>query len=243
MKQYQSLIETLKKQLKAAGFTYAKIAEHIDLSEASIKRIFALKKMSMERLEELCDLIQLDIEELVRINSHEKRQTSSLTLEQEQKLSQNKDLLLLAGCFMNQWSMEEIRATYDIPQLIKLMNELDDMKIIEVLPHDRFKLLISRNFSWIKNGPIQHFFNTHVQSDFLASSFTQPNQHKLFRIGMLSPESRKKLIDKLEKVAYEFNDLHENDSHLKVGKRNGSAILLAIRDWEFSVFSNMRKDN
>lgn len=242
MRQHQSLIDTLKKQLKAAGFTYAKIAEHIDLSEASIKRIFALKKMSMQRLEELCDLIQLDIEELVRINSQQQRQTSSLSLKQEQKLSQNRELLLLAVCLMNHWSVADIRATYEINNLIKLLNELDAMKIIEVLPHDRVKLLVSRNFAWIKNGPIQHFFNTQVQSNFLASGFNQASQHKLFRVGMLSPESRNKLIEKLEKVAREFNDLHELDSHLPVGKRNGSGIMLAIRDWEFSVFKDMRRN-
>ena len=41
MPQVSPLISTLKKQLKAHGKTYADVAELLQLSEASVKRLFA----------------------------------------------------------------------------------------------------------------------------------------------------------------------------------------------------------
>ncbi len=46
MSQADSLIETLKRQLRAQGKTYADVAEWLALSEASVKRLFAEKHFS-----------------------------------------------------------------------------------------------------------------------------------------------------------------------------------------------------
>ena len=55
----------LKRLLKARGRTYAEAAGVLELSEASVKRLFASGDLSLERLERLCDWIGVDIADVV----------------------------------------------------------------------------------------------------------------------------------------------------------------------------------
>ena len=62
-----TLIETLKQALKANGLTYADIARSLNWSEASVKRWFANGNMTVQRLEAICELIGMEMIDLVRM--------------------------------------------------------------------------------------------------------------------------------------------------------------------------------
>ena len=61
MTQTSALIDTLKKSLKTHQLTYALVAEKLNMSEANIKRMFASKRFSLDRLEEICQLMQMEL--------------------------------------------------------------------------------------------------------------------------------------------------------------------------------------
>jgi transcriptional regulator with XRE-family HTH domain len=65
--QTEALIETLKHALKANGLTYADVARSLDWSEASVKRWFASGNMSIQRFEAICELIGMEMTDLVRM--------------------------------------------------------------------------------------------------------------------------------------------------------------------------------
>ena len=65
MEQTHQLIDTLKKELRRVGKTYADVAKELDLSEASVKRLFSERNFSLYRLEKTCTLIGIDMAELV----------------------------------------------------------------------------------------------------------------------------------------------------------------------------------
>ena len=52
MAQTSELIKTLKQALKAHGKTYAAVARELNLTEASVKRLFWQKNFSLERLDQ-----------------------------------------------------------------------------------------------------------------------------------------------------------------------------------------------
>ena len=83
---------------------------------------------------------------------------------------------------LQRWSFEEVIATYDISEHegIRMMPRFDRMNLIEMLPGNRYKLLISRNFNWIKSGPIQNFFERQLQADYFESKFNKPSELRLF---------------------------------------------------------------
>lgn len=238
------LIDSLKTALKSHGLTYAEVAKRIDLSEASVKRMFSQKHLTLARLDEICRLIDLEISDLVQMAADRQKYISHLTVEQEKVLVEDSKLLLMAACLLNRWSVDEILETYDIPELecIQLLAKLDRMKILELLPKNRVKLLVSRNFSWLPRGPIQEFFQQKVQQDYLDSPFRDEGEKRVFVNGMLSVASNVQLIKKIEKVISEFHELHTEDIRLPLERKHGMAMLLAIRPWEMKSFHDIRKD-
>ena len=51
MAQTTALIETLKQALKSRRLTYAEVARRLEMSEANVKRMFASRRFTLDRLE------------------------------------------------------------------------------------------------------------------------------------------------------------------------------------------------
>ena len=96
MAQAESLVNALKNLLKARGITYAQLAKGLGLSEASVKRIFAERSFTLERLDQVCTLLGIQISDLARMVVAEQPVPSRLTEEQEKKLVADPKLLLVA---------------------------------------------------------------------------------------------------------------------------------------------------
>lgn len=244
MGQISSLIKTLKAELKASGKTYADVAQHLDLSDASVKRMFSNFSFSLERLEKICLMINLEISDLVKAMNDSQHLISHLTEEQEQELVANEKLLLLAVCARNYWSIDDITSYYDITthECIALLAKLDKLKLIELLPGNRIKLLLKPDFRWLKDGPIEHHFRSHIQSEFFNNSFSGKNEFRLFLSGNLSDKSISHFIKTLNELAREFSELHADDKNTPINEKQNIGMLLAIRPWELSAFTRLRKE-
>jgi len=244
MSQSKALIATVKTVLRQQRKTYRDIAAALELSEASVKRLFAEQSFSLQRLEKICDFLELDFFELVKITEQNAQKISQLSHEQENEIVKNLRLLLVANCLLNHWTFEEVIGIYKIEELegIQLLAKLDRMKIITLLPGNRVKLMVARDFGWIPNGPIQQFFEASVQSEFFQSSFNGPGEFRYFINGMISKRSNQELHRKAQRLAKEFNQLHDLDSELPANERFGTSIMIAMRPWELHVFESFRRN-
>ena len=159
-----ALVEALKRELKVRRITYATLAPQLDLSEASVKRMFSRRDFTLKRLDEICRCAQIEFSDLARAVARDEALISYLTLEQEKEIVSDRKLFLVAVCLLNHVTFDQIVETYDISiaECVKLMVRLDRLKFIELLPANRAKLLISRTFGWLPDGPIQQFFNHHA---------------------------------------------------------------------------------
>ena len=57
MTETAQLIDMLKRQLKAQGMTYRDVARALDVSETSVKRLFASGRFTLERVVEIAQLL------------------------------------------------------------------------------------------------------------------------------------------------------------------------------------------
>ena len=243
MQQSHALIDLLKKLIREHGKTYKDIAKAIDMSEASIKRLFSEKTFSMARFEEVCSALNIDLIEVVHLLEERTKKTEQLTVAQERELVSQQDLLLVAVLVLSNWSFTDIHAEYKFtePKLVKLFAQLDRMKIIELQPGNRVRLLIAPSFDWIPDGPIQQFFEKHVQSDFFASRFAKPNELRLFVNGMLSPASHQDITQKMRRLIQEFHHCLEKDRKLPLEEKWGTGLVVAMRPWRLPVFEKLRR--
>jgi transcriptional regulator with XRE-family HTH domain len=238
-----ALVESLKRELKARGVTYARVARELKMSEASIKRMFSQKNFTLHRLDRICQLIDVEVTDLLRETGPTEELISQLTHEQEAQIIADKKLLLVAICALNHWTLAQILAIYDIPrtECIKLLAQLDRLKIIRLLPHNKIRPLVTRAFSWLPDGPIQRYFNAQVQKDYFHSSFDRPGELLLLVNGMLSKASGAAVISRLHRIAQEFRELHNEDVRVPFAERSAISLLLAVRRWELHAFHDLRR--
>src|SRR5690606_29614801 len=96
MAQINLLIHELKRRMQDQRLTYANLEKALKLSESSVKRMFAKRSMSLQRLEDICNLLRLEISDIVEAMHAQRRYVTELTREQEAALVADPKLLLFA---------------------------------------------------------------------------------------------------------------------------------------------------
>lgn len=233
---------TIKQLLRQQGINYRLLAKELDLSESAIKHMFAAGNMSLKRLDAICAILKLDLADLIdSIQTSDHLEQLSFVYEKE--LVSDQRLLLVAYCVVNHWGMQAIIQRYLISdtECIQYLAKLDRMKLIELLPSNRIRPRISSSFKWIKNGPIERFFRTQVQSEFLASHFSGDDSIRIVNNGNLSPEARKQLIDRLKMIEQLFEDLNQQEKKRAHLEKQGTTMVLALRPWEFTAFVDLER--
>ncbi len=243
MAQSSALLHTLKKQLKAQGKTYLDVAHALQLSEASVKRLFSEQNFTLQRLEIVSQLAGLELSDLMQKMTKDQQRLTQLNRDQEKEIASDLLLLIVAISVINGFSFADILGQYEITdtECIQKLAKLDRLKIIELQPNNRIKLLIDPNFSWLPNGPIQQFFQEKVEQDFFRSRFDKQNEKLIVLNGVMTPATNIALQKKMERLAAEFNNLIQDDAPLAMDQKYGNTMVLAIRQWQYSLFKSYKK--
>ncbi len=223
--------------------TYADIARQLEMSEANVKQMFAKNRFSLQRLEQVCQLMQMEMSDLFVLYEASRQRIDHLTEQQEVELVGDEKLLLVAVSVRNHLSFENIVGHYHISETecIRHLAKLDRLKVIDLLPDNRIKLRIDEHFSWLPNGPIERFFEREIQRQFLKSRFRGEMEQRLFHFGLLSDASSHIMIEKMNSLAHEFTESHKQDLKLPLHKRHSQGLMLAMRPWELGIFKSLIK--
>ena len=97
MAQSKALVQTLKRTLRSVRITYADIATHLGMSEANVKRLFATHSFTLQRLEAVCGMMNMDLADLFSLHEASRERIRHLSRQQEQELVGDAKLLLRPG--------------------------------------------------------------------------------------------------------------------------------------------------
>lgn len=243
MARSNTIVDLLKKELRSQGMSYRQLAQHLDLSESTIKHMFSSKNFSLNRLDKICEILGFELTDLVEKFQQRQPKIERLSLEHEKQLVSDLPLLLVAYCVTNFWTVDDILRTYGIEEheCIACLVKLDRMKIIELLPENRIKLLIANNFAWHRNGPIEKFFRKEVQGRFLSSDFNANDELRVVKIGDLTNKSIMQIIERLKSSGDLYDELQREDRRQEFEECHGTSMVLAIRKWQFEAFKQFEK--
>ncbi len=236
MSQTEQILDALKKCLRAKGLTYRDVAEALDMSEASVKRIFSRKTFTLSRLEEICRFLEMSIYDLTRLTEmHAERGSSVLTIPQEEALARDSSLLTYFYLLLLGRTAERIARDYGIDrrQETRLLTLLDRLKLIDLYPNNRFRLLTSRRILWRPDGPIRRKYEREVKAQFLAHRFKGKDEWLSLESTELSEASIKVLTRKLERLSQDFDELAEIDMSLPRDRKQSFGLMLALRPWTY----------
>ncbi|MES2127282.1 MAG: helix-turn-helix transcriptional regulator [Pseudomonadota bacterium] len=243
MQEISHIVATLKRLLKARGMTYRELGAALDLSEPSVKRLFSSERLTLERLAQVSALLGYTLAELTQEAAASSLQLHVLTRKQETQLVSNETLLLVAVCALNHWTLAGIVAAYrlDTPACLKHLLVLDRMGLIELLPGDRIRLRIARDFDWLPDGPIRRYFLQQGLGEFVDSRFENEQETLAFAHAMLSASALAQLQLELRRLRARVAELHAESGSAPLAQRTGVGMLLAMREWEPAAFQALRR--
>jgi len=243
MNEVDQLVSALKRRLKIQGMTYRDLARALGISEPSVKRMLASGRVSLERMVEISHLLGFTLAELAREAAVSERLLHTLTETQEKDLVSDTRLLMVAVCVLNQWEIKDIIGTYTLSEAecIQCLVRLDRLRLIQLLPGNRIRLNVARDFDWRSKGPIRSFFQSQGLNDFLQSDFARDDEAMAFSHAMLTESAAAKMLLELRKLRQRFAELHEESLAAPLSKRRGTGLFLAIREWEIEAFTAFRR--
>lgn len=242
MAQVVALVDALKAALKTSRITYAGVAAGMGLSESSVKRKFSRREFTLGEIDLICSMCDMDLSGLLQLMENSGKRLQALTAAQEREIADDLGLLVVTVCVLNRWSFENILDAYIFEQheLVQMLAKLDRLRLIELQPNNRIKLLVAPNFGWLPNGPIQQVFLKTIQQDFFAARFNQKDHELIVLNGMLCDSSNAEFRRKMERLAREFDLLNREDTTRPFDQRRGYTAVIALRDWHYKGFADLR---
>ena len=213
----------------------------LGVSEPTVKRDLSRGKFSLERLDKICEVLGVEVNDLIQ--PADSSPLTELSEEQEQALVANPKLLLVTYLVVNDWKFNEIISTFQLDEneLVKIVLKMDRLRIVDFRPPTRMRKLTSRNFSWRKDGPVHEYFIRRVIPEFFNGRFDSQGDEFRFMGGTLARGSMMRMQASVRRLASEFEQLAHQDAKLPLRDRDGCAIILAMSSREFSEFSKLRR--
>jgi transcriptional regulator with XRE-family HTH domain len=238
------LVNALKAELKAAGITYADLADALGMSESSIKRIFAKADMPLSRIDDVLRVLKMDFAELARQVADAQPLSHELTLEQEKAVVADRRLLLLAICCLSHWTFDQMISTYTFsePECIAYLVALDRLGIIELRPLNRYRLKVAKGFRWRPHGPVMQYFRQHVVDDYYSGGFDDEGELLMLVHGQISPSQASSFAERLQRVGNDFAQQHLADQKLSASQRRAYTLVVGMRSWLFAAFRDLKRD-
>jgi DNA-binding Xre family transcriptional regulator len=237
------IMTSLKAIMKSRQITYSELARRIRLSEASVKRIFSRATLTLARLDDICQALEVSLGEVVRLaNEQSADHPEPLTLEQETALAADPKLLACFYLLANGRTGREVSTQLGVDEraVRRWMVRLDALRLIELRSKLRARTRAASVIAWRPDGPLRRLYESQIRQEFLQAAFSRSGEALHFLSAELSDASCKVLLRKLERVAGEFRDLAELDRTLPPRDKRSMAALVAVRPWVFSMFKSLK---
>ncbi len=240
----QDLVTALKAELKAAGITYADLAQQLGMAESSIKRIFAKGDMPLSRIDEVLRVLKMDFADLARQVADAQPLRRELTHEQEAVVVADRKLLLVAICALSQWTFEQIVATYTLTEAecVKCLVQLDKIGFIELRPLNRYRLKVAKGFRWRPDGPAMRYFRAHVVDDYFSGGFDGEGEMLMLVHGQIGRSLAATFMERLQRVGQDFAQQHLADQKLPTEQKRPYTLVVGMRSWLFAAFRDLKRE-
>jgi len=240
----REIVETLKKVLRARGMTYAELARALHLSTPTVKRLFSEHSFTLDRLEQVLKVLEIDFYEVARMSRGANGAVGELSVEQEAALAKDARLFSIFWLITNEWRFDEIAAEFRISaaQLTAYYARLDRLGLIDWRPGNQARLKAPKRYVWRRGGPLRKAYGLRVINEFMRARFDSPVDAFHFEALELTNESAVVVKHRLERVAAEINELVEADAAAPAKRRVALGVLLAARPWSISIVDTLREN-
>lgn len=209
------------------------LGQRVGLSEAAVKRSFALRNFSLRRLDQICEAVGIDLGDLVLSAGRAADPAPHLSLMVEEELAADPTLLLAFYLILLRSSPAAMKKELGVNkiELFQIARRLERLGLVDIFAGDKMRSKVRKSVRWRPDGPLAALYSPSILKVFFNSNFQGDFEHQDFLTGMLTPESFKVLKNKLSDVFREFDQLSELDSRAHENQTEGFWFYSGIRPW------------
>ncbi|TYC64152.1 helix-turn-helix transcriptional regulator [Rhodobacterales bacterium] len=197
--------------LKARGMTYADLARRMDISEPTVKRIFAGHDCKMSRLLEICDILEVPLADVVHRAARTSAEASVLPVATEARLAADRSLFYLFILLREPIAQKEIERRFDLSEddMFRMGRALEALGLAEVHPGNQIKILRKEPLRFRPDGPLIQLLKE-INTRFLGQVIANPESNQ----SMFFTLSRRMLPDTGAFILREIETLKETIAEL-----------------------------
>ena len=201
------------------------------------------EQLKLSNFEAICKIADTSVYDVFHTLEPESQQYQ-LDMVDEEVLTQNKELMLLAFLLVNGLELETIRRAYkfDEVELEDNLRVLEKLKIISMVhTNDQPRVHASSHFSWRENGPVENVIRT-IIGEFLHLEPDSQSGCEIFIPGMVSDSALMEINEELNEAKRKVYRILDRDSkEPESTTREGFSAYLTSKKWVYSKFKDYRK--
>lgn len=226
------LLAELKKVLKDRNIRYRDIAAQLALSETTVKRQLNGRGLSLVTLEAICRIADIGLIELAELAAQRGHaRARALTHAQEAGLADNLFTAFLFLLLRHDWTPAEVQREFDLgePELILHLRRLEKLRLLDLYPGNRVRLLTVRNPEWLPGGPLRRQIDHSMRMHFEKMDFHAPSSVWELETMKLSAGSIAKLGQMIAALSTRIRELAIEDRALPAEQTSWYSLLCAAR--------------
>jgi transposase-like protein len=151
----QALLQALREVLKAKGYTYRRLARELDVSEVTVKRVFA-KGCSLDRIAVICERVGTSFLEVAALAKTDEEVNYFLTPKQEAFFASFPACFGLFKDLYAGQTTKEVARTWRLnsTQLFKILRLLEKQGLLDVLSENKVRFKIRGTIRMTHRGPL-----------------------------------------------------------------------------------------
>lgn len=220
----QSLKNALKRQLRAKKFKYQDLAEHLDCSVPTVKRILGEEELSLSRLLEILRFLDLSLTDLEMLSAQDDPKEIHFTPEQDRFLAQNPHYFAYLSKLFGGDTPQQIAEKFKLTALStqRYLLALEKMELIRVTGKQRVKPsfpklprlgrgdLAKAYYAAFIQAAAEFFIKTVGESLFACKKDEDEERNArgfTVHAGRMKPEAFRQFVDQQKKLLEDLGNL------------------------------------
>ncbi|MEC9469362.1 MAG: helix-turn-helix transcriptional regulator [Pseudomonadota bacterium] len=201
--------------LKARGMTYADLASRMEISEPTVKRIFAGHDCKLSRLLEICEILEVPLADVLHRAERNSEEASVLPVATEARLAADPSLFYLFILLREPIPQQEIERRFELSgeDMFRLGRVLEALGLAEVHPGNRIKITRKEPFRFRPDGPLIPLLKE-INMRFLGQVIANPggNQSLFFTLSRrMLPDTGAFILREIETLKETIAELARQD--------------------------------
>lgn len=207
------VLNALKIMLKSQKVTYAELAKRTGTTEAAVKNIFYSRSVSLEKLIQICQAINVSFSDLIAASETTKSSDLQLSEANEKFFVEHPNYLaFFRELVLLRKPPKKIKTENNLDQksLFIYLRQLEKMELIEIVSDSNIRHKVSGRLTWRKNGPwFQRKFFDRVKekAKAVADNLASPDHYLSYGAFSLPMSEVKHFFYELDQLVERYQQM------------------------------------